>query len=40
MQAIKSNNHNSGYSTNTLGIGHEYGTIADKMNVIKLNSMA
>jgi hypothetical protein len=35
IQAIKSNNDNSGYSNHMLNTGHTYGNIADTMKVLK-----
>jgi hypothetical protein len=35
IQAIKSNNGNSGYLNNILSTGHTYGSITNTMNIIK-----
>jgi hypothetical protein len=35
IQAIRSNNSNSGYSNHILNTGHAYGTITDAMDIIK-----
>jgi hypothetical protein len=35
IQAIRSNNSNSGYANHMLNTGHTYGSIADTMTVLK-----
>jgi hypothetical protein len=36
IQAIRNNNGNSGYSNYILSTRHTYGSITDKMNIIKI----
>jgi hypothetical protein len=35
IQAIRSNNSNSGYSKHIFNTGHAYGTITDTMDIVK-----